>query len=78
MYGCGFIFLSPEEALSLLKIGPEYTQVALRTEKAVAQLRWLRAETLVGLPAEDRQREQEAYQEAFAKKMEGMESAGVG
>ena len=35
--------LKAEDALSLLMIGPEYTQVAIKTEKAAKQLRWLRA-----------------------------------
>lgn len=28
-------YLKPDEALSILKIGPEYRQVAIKTEKAV-------------------------------------------
>ena len=32
-------FLRPEEALRLLLIGPEYTQAAVKTEKALKQLR---------------------------------------
>ena len=31
-------FLQPEEALRLLKIGPEYTQVAVKSERAAACL----------------------------------------
>ena len=32
-------FLSTEDAMRLLMIGPEYTQVAIKTERAVRQLR---------------------------------------
>jgi len=34
-------FLSSKDALSLLMIGPEYTQVAVKTEKAVSRLKWI-------------------------------------
>ena len=39
-------FLQPEEALRLLKIGPEYTQVAVKSERAAACLRWVGAEKI--------------------------------
>ena len=44
-------FLEPEDALELLKIGPEYTQVAVKTEKAVAQLRWMGARVVADVEA---------------------------
>ena len=69
-------FLQPEEALRLLMIGPEYRQVAVRTEKAARQLRWLGAETISGMDPEARRAEREAYQEAFAAAM--AEIAGGG
>ena len=34
-------YLKVEDALSLLMIGPEYTQVAIKTQKAVKQLKWI-------------------------------------
>ena len=34
-------FLKPEEAMQLLLIGPEYHQIALKTEKAAGQLKWI-------------------------------------
>lgn len=34
-------FLSPKDALSLLMIGPEYTQVVVKSGKAVSQLKWI-------------------------------------
>lgn len=67
-------FLAPEEALRLLAIGPEYTQVALKTERAAAQLRSLGAETVARQDAAQRTREQEDYQRAFAAAM--LEIAG--
>ena len=39
-------FLEPEEAMQLLLIGPEFRQIALKTEKAVAQLKWLSSRTM--------------------------------
>ena len=65
-------FLAPEEALALLMIGPAYIQVALRTEKAISRLTRLSAETITGQGEEKRRREQQAYQEAFATKMESL------
>ncbi|MBQ6722192.1 MAG: DUF3990 domain-containing protein [Clostridia bacterium] len=34
-------FLKPEDALKLLLVGPEYTQVAIKTEKAASRLKWI-------------------------------------
>ena len=39
-------FLSKEEALTLLQLGPVYTQAVIKTEKAAAQLCFLKAETI--------------------------------
>jgi hypothetical protein len=38
--------LKDEDALKLLKIGPEYRQIVLKTERAVKNLRWISAEVL--------------------------------
>ena len=62
-------FLPPEEALRLLRIGPEYTQVALKTERAAARLRWLGAEAIARPEEETRRREQEAYLQALGAAM---------
>ena len=70
-------FLSPEEALTLLRIGPEFTQTVLKTEKAVSRLRFLSSRTLTredvqrnkALAAQDR----EDYQRQFAAAMEALE-----
>ena len=34
-------FLTAEEALKMLSCGPEYTQITLKSEKAVSHLKWL-------------------------------------
>ncbi len=64
-------FLSLEEAMDLLLIGPSYTQITLKTEKAASQLRWLSSERIVQMNEEERLAEQTAYQEALAAAMEG-------
>lgn len=60
-------FLKTEDAMKLLMIGPEYTQVALKTEKAAGHLRWLSSEKITKLDADQRKAEQDAYGEVFAK-----------
>ncbi len=60
-------YLKPEEAMRLLMIGPEYTQVAIKTEKAAAKLRWIRAERIGRLSEDTLRAEQDAFQEAFGK-----------
>ena len=56
-------FLRMEDALKLLMIGPEYTQVAVKTEKAAGQLRWIGAEKNSRPPVNIE--EQAAYQKSF-------------
>ncbi|MBE5863256.1 MAG: DUF3990 domain-containing protein [Lachnospiraceae bacterium] len=63
-------FLKPENALKLLMIGPEYTQVAIKTEKAAKQLRFVRSEKIRHISKDAFQLEQEAYQESFAQEFE--------
>lgn len=63
-------YLSTEEALKLLKIGPEYTQVVIKTEKAAANLRFIGSERIEKIEATAMQQEQDAYLEAFAKELE--------
>lgn len=62
-------FLSPEEALELLRVGPAYTQVALKTERAALQLRWLGAEAIERPGETQRRREQEEYLNAVGEAM---------
>ena len=40
-------FLSDGQALQVLKLGPEYTQWVIRSEKALSQLRWLSSRILM-------------------------------
>ena len=65
-------YLKPEYALKLLMIGPEYTQVAVKTEKAAKQLRWIRSERIERMDAEQLKAEQDAYQEQFAMELEAI------
>ena len=60
-------YLNPDDALKLLMIGPEYTQIAIKTEKALQQLRWLRSEKITGPVAAVRKTEQEEYDAAFGR-----------
>ena len=58
-------FLTTEQALKLLEIGPEYTQVAVKTERALRQLRWLGVEDVGQIDADMLAREREEYSLAF-------------
>ncbi len=63
-------YLKPEDALKLLMIGPEYTQIAIKTVKAAKQLRWIRSERIERMDKTALQAEQDAYQERFAMELE--------
>ncbi len=65
--------LTPGQALEVLKIGPEYQQIVLKTEKAATTLRFLEADIL---PHEQIssyrslvEKEEAEYQELFSKKV---------
>ena len=60
-------FLKPADAMKLLMIGPEYTQVAVKTGKAANQLRWIRSEKIARPDAALRKAEQDEYDISFAK-----------
>ena len=60
-------FLKPEDALKLLLVGPEYTQVAIKTEKAAGQLKWIRSDRVERLEPGRRKAEQDAYDASFAR-----------
>ena len=62
-------FLNSEQALRLLMIGPEYTQVVIKTEKAKNNLRWLGAERIERADAETFRKEQEEFQQAFGEEL---------
>lgn len=53
--------------MKILMIGPEFTQVAIKTEKAAGQLKWIRSEKINKLDEVYRRVEQEAYDAAFAE-----------
>lgn len=63
-------FISAEDALKLLQIGPEYTQVALKTEKAAVRLKWTGAAVIAAKDDKALKKEQEDYQKAFAEALE--------
>ena len=60
-------FFKPADAMKLLMIGPEFTQAAIKTEKAANRLHWIRSEKIVKLDVEQRKAEQAAYDAAFAE-----------
>jgi hypothetical protein len=67
-------FISAEDALKILSIGPVYTQVTLKTEKAVEALSFISSEIvdadIVASYREKVKLEEDAFQEEFAKVME--------
>lgn len=67
-------FLKREDAMCLLLIGPEYEQVALKSDKAVKQLKWISSEVLLPETVAEYRKlvaeEEKAYQELFAEEME--------
>lgn len=65
-------YLKPEDALKLLLIGPEYTQVAIKTERAAGHLRWLRSEKIERVDAATLKKEQHAYLELLAREMDNI------
>ncbi|MDO5325171.1 MAG: DUF3990 domain-containing protein [Clostridia bacterium] len=64
-------FLPPDQALSLLMLGPAYEQIALKTEKAASHLQWLSVRIPdsgeIAAFREEVRREEETYQAQFAK-----------
>ncbi len=60
-------FLKPADALKLLLVGPEYTQVAVKTEKALSRLKWIRSDRIARMEAVRRKAEQDAYDVSFAQ-----------
>jgi hypothetical protein len=63
-------FLKPEDAVKLLMVGPEYTQAAIKTEKAAAKLKWIRTERIERLSGNALKAERDAFQEEFAAELE--------
>lgn len=67
-------FLKPEEALKLLLIGPEYEQIAIKSQRAADQLKWISARTIDSNENIQYQEiltaEQETYLRAIGEAME--------
>lgn len=65
-------YLTSKEALQLLMIGPEYIQVAVKTQKAADHLKWIGADQVTDVKEykEQLKIEQEKYQAQFAMTME--------
>ena len=67
-------YLSAEEAMSLLMIGPQYEQVVIKTDLAAEHLTWLSSRILpeeeIARSRETTGREEEAYQREFGETME--------
>ncbi len=63
-------YLKPEDAMKLLMIGPEYRQVAIKTERAAGQLHFLGSERITGMDESIRKAEQDAFQIAFAEELQ--------
>ena len=59
--------MKPADALKLLMVGPEYTQVALKTEKAASQLQWIQSSRIARMEPSHRKAEQDAYDVSFAR-----------
>lgn len=70
-------FLSKEESMKLLMIGPEYVQVVIKTEKANTHLKWLSSEEIPGeqlaVYHEQMSKEEKAFQVEFAEKLGEMD-----
>lgn len=66
-------FLSSEEVLRYLMVGPTYTQIVLKTKKATSFLQWLKADKLheeeIHSLQEIHQKEEKEYQDELAQMM---------
>lgn len=70
--------LPKEQSLKLLQIGPEYRQVAIKTDRAASQLHWLSSRMMspdeLARSQEMLKVEEEKYQQLFAEKMQEIEA----
>ncbi|SCW79869.1 Protein of unknown function [Lachnospiraceae bacterium C10] len=62
-------YVQPDQSLKLLQIGPQYYQVALKSEKAKANLRWVDAKRMKQGKEDILKIEQENYQRLLAEEM---------
>ncbi len=60
-------YLKPADALKLLMVGPEYTQVVIKTEKAASRLKWIQSDGIARMETDRRKAEQEAYDASLAQ-----------
>ncbi len=65
-------FLKPADAMKLLMIGPAYTQVAIKTDKAAGRLRWIGSARTEKPDPAARRAEQEAFDAKFAAVIRGI------
>lgn len=69
-------FLSFDESLTLMKLGPEYKQIVIKTKKAAEALKFLTAKELdketLKESAKEIKAEEEKYMEIVSRKMESM------
>lgn len=63
-------YLKPEDALSLLAVGPEYIQVAIKTQRALSNLKWISSERIERGDPEYYKKEQDEYLRRFAEVFE--------
>ena len=67
-------FLTPDEAMQVLMVGPEYRQITIKTEKAVGQLKWLDSRVLSSEEIAGYRKtvfaKEAGYQELLAEKLE--------
>jgi len=66
-------FLDPNDALKLLLVGPCYTQVAIKSDKARAQLKFIKSCKVEKQESGAKEKEEAEYQEEFAKAMEELD-----
>ncbi len=65
-------YLKDEDALKLLMIGPQYTQVAIKTPKALSKLRFISSEKIEKIDPVRLKKEQDAFREEFAGELSGI------
>ena len=63
-------YLKPKDAMKLLMVGPEYTQVVVKSNKAADKLKWIKSEKCRGMDAGLRKAEQKEYAVIFADVMQ--------
>ncbi len=71
-------FISAEQALELLSVGPEFTQIVIKTEAALRQLEWTGAHTLDASALEkaraDYREISERFDAEFGAKLDAIET----